>query len=126
MKYLIVMSLVLFCTVAVGEENADGNHLIQACGASVSAIDGAPYLAADDLHDAYFCLGLVHGVSDILVSQGKITAVTVTQSIRVVDRYLKTHPKDLSDRDTLLVVQALTEAFPKSTHQLNESPSTEN
>ncbi len=118
MKRFLIL-LVLFSPLAAfGQETAtsDGNQLIVRCGTAVRVLDTSPAKETGmEFLDTAYCQGLVHGVSSTLQVDGRIDLpqdATLGQLIRVVDKYLRDHPETLAKPDAILVIEALTKAFP--------------
>jgi hypothetical protein len=100
----------------------DGNALLPKCQNAVHIADGD---TANDIGGSY-CLGFVSGImimaSDWQASE-KTTKVsflpclpsegmTSGQAVRVVTKYLDSHPERLHRDAHILVIEALKEAFP--------------
>jgi hypothetical protein len=87
---------------------ATGTTLIGTCSVALGDATTRPVGAG-------VCLGIVHGVGDVLNSEYRVDlpdGYTTEQGVRVVMKYLQDHPEELADRDSTLVVRALTKAFP--------------
>jgi len=117
MKWLWLALLLLSTSiVAMGENvsSGSGNGLLPQCQAAVDALtDDAKFAAAS--YDIGYCTGLIHGISDVLESLGTVCpgdGVTGAQRTRVVVKFLNDHPARLNDRDTILVMDALRQAWP--------------
>ena len=95
-----------------------GTQLAQDCGIYIRWLDGESRPPNSDFSNSV-CLGLVRGVFDMsgLLSPSSgvcydAERVTVGQAIRVTLRYFDSHPEELGERDTSLILRALQDAFP--------------
>jgi hypothetical protein len=98
------------------DDNTDGKHLFTECDNAVRLLDGDEAITQKEYGEAFYCVGLVHGVDDFLDALGQITPRGDDElglRIRMVRVYLREHPEKLSERDTTLVMMALKKAFPK-------------
>jgi hypothetical protein len=100
----------------------DGNTLLPKC-------EDAVRIANDDTRgldaDASYCLGFLTGImsmtDEVRRANSKYTrlpcypdgSMTAGQAARVVTKYLNSHPETLHRDAHALVVEALTEAFPR-------------
>jgi hypothetical protein len=108
------LAVVVLCAVPMFGQTGTGNELIKQCGYAVNeAIDGPHQWAAG------YCMGLVMGVAQMQDSVFLVwprisipAGVTLGQEIRVVQKYLEDHPKDLQLNDCALIEWALYEAWP--------------
>ncbi|MDT8281728.1 MAG: Rap1a/Tai family immunity protein [Gammaproteobacteria bacterium] len=122
-KIALLLTVFLLPSVSYA---VDGNELLSNCSKAIKVSDGAEILSSD-----YFgvgtCMGTIRGIIDAgniintsatqrCYSKQDVYCVPVevstVQATRVVVKYLKDHPEDLHQRDTRLIVTALTEAFP--------------
>ena len=107
--------IVLFGTRGWAQDLNSGNGLLVSCQTSIRQMDnpGMTLSFSEGLYDGY-CTGIVTGVTAAspLVCPGK--GATVGQEIRVVVKFLQDHPEKLNLRNTDLIEQALSEAFPCS------------
>jgi len=96
----------------------DGNKLLTDCGAAVTFMDGERLL---DTVGASHCLGFIQGLNQMNDFYGLKGApmffcrpreVTAGQATRIVVKYLRDHPEELHKEDFVLVVAALSAAFP--------------
>lgn len=119
------ISLVLIFSMLLGNGVAvarDGNDLLNACEivmkfSETNQIEGAR-------EEFGYCIGLIRGVTSTVIAYNihpqhtVLTAclpesgLNVNQSTRIVTSYLKNNPDLLWDYDTLLVLEALIDAFP--------------
>jgi hypothetical protein len=101
------------------DTSATGHTLLDGCKFAVQYWDGAAISKTEFALDLY-CVGVVHGVWDVMQYAGDITVpegTTREQSVRVVIKYLQDHPEDLDQRDTYLIVKAFRKAFPKAVNK---------
>lgn len=116
MKCLLCL-VVILCTSPSGftqdkpNSGADGNDLRKNCGAIVDGRVGS--------YEAGYCYGLIDGVVQLGNSLPRAfpthcfpSGVTYGQLVKVVMKYLEEHPEKLNGSATLLIAQALHEAFP--------------
>ena len=122
MKHFVVFAPFLLClstAFAASDGNqfaaSDGNRLLKDCQAAVRAEDNGTLLERDVI-PATYCHAVIHGVSDLAQVWGRVefpTGYSEMQGVRVVTTFLEHHPEILNKRDTLLVITALRDAFPK-------------
>ena len=113
---LLVVVLLNFTEPSAGQEPSatTGNTLIESCQIYV---DSLPDPVSSNFLGGY-CLGLVHGVSDVAQVLGSPPLVcypsggTNSQLVRVVVKFLNDHPEALHKPDTVLVLEALNDAYP--------------
>jgi hypothetical protein len=99
----------------------DGNRLLPQCEEAIRiANDSRRGLDAD----ASYCLGFITGIvtmtDEVRIANPKYAklpcypdgTMTAAQAVRVVTKYLNSHPEELHRDAHVLVVEALTEAFP--------------
>ena len=111
-------------TVAAPQSLPTADALIVECGQAVTDMETGVQFSSR----AIYCLGLVRGVLETAfewyrndVMQGVSPShspicrpddrLTVGRAIRFTHRYLTEHPERLHERDTVLVMDALREAF---------------
>ncbi|MGD1062894.1 MAG: Rap1a/Tai family immunity protein [Terracidiphilus sp.] len=125
---LVVFVLMLLCapSVARAEAEHDGNELSEECNTALRTPDKSKNDAPPDAIHTGMCLGLVRGAMDMMTlwervdsnhSQSRFhgcipTEVSLLEAIKVVMKYLNDHPERLHERDSFLIVSALTEAYP--------------
>lgn len=102
----------------------DGNHLIVACKAALRVMDANDEKGTGTKQDAYddgYCQGLVSGVASYINSEDGADLTTpnpsISQLIRVVQKYMDDHPEELSKPAVWLIRVSLIKAFPKATHE---------
>jgi hypothetical protein len=116
-----LLALTLFlCTPAHSET---GNALLQAC----EALEREARISGNNVQlpartDAYECWGYMGAVQDLSVLSDDAGQrlfhscpapnTTLTQLIRVFTNYARTHPQELHEKASLLVIKALAQAFP--------------
>lgn len=111
-----LLALMGCMSVAASTDDSDGNQLLPACQATIRAIDGT----GGTTHSTGYCLGVVHGVSDMLaIYKDKLpvkfcvpSTISYGQSVRIVTKYLQDNPAMLNNHDPLLVLLALQDAYP--------------
>ena len=114
MKWLLLSLLLLSrSVVAMGQDKNlhDGNHLLHACQAGLTATAQAP---PENPFDSGYCMGLLHGVSFIQITMDDICpgeGVTLEKLMRVVVKYLNDNPARLNEDATALVMVALHQAW---------------
>jgi len=115
MKWLL-LAVFVFSASSIAEQSkenrCDGNHLLPECR---TAIDFADHNIVNTFENGYntgYCMGLVTGIADGLRVMCVPDDVTYTQMERVVFKYLNDHPNQLHLWESLLVTQALVQAFP--------------
>ena len=124
---LLILALLLGSSVGLAEENQwDGNHLLARCRKTVQMMEkesNVPGNATDNSFEAGYCVGFVTGAiagyEDVYrcVNGGKPVeclhyGVTTEQRIRVVVKWMDSHPEKLHEDAYRLVFLALKEAFP--------------
>ena len=102
---------------------ANGTDYLDDCLKADSFLSLEKFESATDRFPSGFCLGVIQGVIDTLTiitsrdCQGSVLAclpstVTRLQTVKVVIKYLQEHPQYLHERETGLVLSAITSAFP--------------
>jgi hypothetical protein len=114
----IVVASGLWATPAAGQEGTTGNNLLSYCAEALKAYDDR---TTDD-YAAGRCRAYIEGIA--MVSDYSDTPlyrrvclpsqVTVGQAVRVVYKWLEDHPERLHERQGILVIAALRDAFPCS------------
>jgi len=121
-KILLVFFLGFVPFAGAAPVTLDGNTLLPQCEAAVKMANGVTARNTD----ASYCLGFVNGIMVMAydwqasAKQSKLTflpclpldGMTSGQALRIVTKYLKAHPEKLHRDAHILVVEALTEAFP--------------
>jgi hypothetical protein len=127
MKQIIVVLLTFVIVApAFGKDNwypvfgPDGNHLIVICKAALRVMDAHDETGPGTKQDAYdegYCQGLVSGVASHINSEVGADLTTpnpsISQLIRVVQKYMDDHPEELSKPAVWLIRVSLVKAFPK-------------
>jgi hypothetical protein len=104
----------------------DGNALQRECGAALEAAAERGRRGGPDDTDAGFdtgqCLGLVSAVWHthmLMVDEfgGEVAfcpsrTISAGQMARLVDQYLKVHPEELDEWDTVLIMRAYMDNYP--------------
>jgi hypothetical protein len=117
-KYLAMALVILVSTVAhAGDGDGRGTTLLHNCQALLLYLNPPPEFKEypDTANQAGMCIGIVHGTRDMAVIAGWIPPqphVTMGESVQMVVKYLKDHPEQLGDRDTLIILRAMGEAYP--------------
>jgi hypothetical protein len=99
----------------------DGNRLIVTCKAALRVMDtNDPKTGTGTKQDAYddgYCQGLVTGVASSINSEDGADLTTpnpsISQLIRVVQKYMDDHPEELSKPAVWLIRVSIIKAFPK-------------
>jgi len=105
--------------VSAGASATDGNDLLSECNTAIRALDKKAH--AD--YDVGYCLGLIQGVLGTASIMGETapknmqvclpdSGVKGQQAIRVTVKFLEDNPKLLNGDASMLVLLALTDAFP--------------
>jgi hypothetical protein len=114
---LSVMILVLY----PGFASASGNKLLSQCNEAIDFMDNRP---ANPVYVALgFCLGMMQGVTntnamyEVQLGEDALfcapeSGLNNGQAARIVVKYLKDNPKELHQHGTILVIDALMEAYP--------------
>jgi Rap1a immunity proteins len=102
-------------------DNGDGNKLLSDCGPLIAFLDGES-VDQDKSRGISFCLGLIQGMlhmNQFYEYQLKGAALfcapnsmTNGQATRIVVKYLRDHPEELHQPDSVLTFTALRAAFP--------------
>lgn len=122
MRVLIVLAALILHN---GQAAAsDGNALQVGCNAAIKYWEQPDSLSAADYISSTMCVSLVRGARDTIVGYEMATkaklvcirpgAVSNSQAVRVVAKYLNDHPEKLHLPDTPLIIEALKAAFPCS------------
>ncbi|MGD0905452.1 MAG: Rap1a/Tai family immunity protein [Terracidiphilus sp.] len=122
LRSLTLLALVL-CAVAafsVDEHYVDDNELLSKCSSTIKFLDNEK-LSSSEMQDAGWCLGYVNGVADgmeMATATGSIAklycipeGVTTGQAVRVLVKWLRSHPEKLH-QSRVLVVVSWADAFP--------------
>ena len=116
MKARMAAVAVLTWALVGGQAMAvDGNQLLLQCQALIRSIESQ----GPDTYASGHCLGVVQGVTDMLVLyQDKLpkkfcvpSDVTYGQGVRIVVKYLQDNPKLLNNHDSVLVLAAYADAY---------------
>ena len=107
-------------------DNGDGNKLLSDCGPLIAFLDGES-VDENKSHGIGFCLGLMQGMlhmNQFYEYQLKGAALfcapnsmTNGQAARIVVKYLRDHPEELHQPDSVLTFTALRAAFPCGNRQ---------
>ena len=116
----VVLAVILFttpCAVAA----STGGDLLPQCHAAVTAVndDSVVGMTEHQRQGVYYCMGLVHGIGDVLQTLGTINLSDewkLGMGVRVVAKYLEDHPEELAERDSVVVIEALEAAYPAEAH----------
>jgi hypothetical protein len=111
-----VIALILLSVSAMAQNKSadDGNALLRGC--NVELRPHGPFTLVETSQSGY-CRGLIKGIYDVflLYEPGIVCApdqVTLRQNVRIVVKYLNDHPEELHIQDSLLVIRALSKAYP--------------
>jgi hypothetical protein len=119
-RFGLLALILLLCTPAHSET---GNGLLQAC----EALEREARLEGDnialpprpDVHRCWGYMGAVQDLSGFVDETGKRVLgfcpdpkTKLTQHIRVFTNYARTHPQELHEKASLLILRAMLNAFP--------------
>ena len=117
-----IFFLLLALMVMPVPAQADGNNLLKACTAGLKVINKEKNLSSKELVDAAYCAGLIQGIMDVnrinKMSGGSILfclpedMITKAEATQTVVNYLGAHPEKRKLHESILVIEALKEAFP--------------
>jgi len=119
---LVVVGLgLLLAPPRVAPAESGGASLLQYCLAAIEAFEGKA-LTPQTASNAAFCSGHITGMLDMHAMAIRVKgmpppfcvpdSMDVIQAIRVVVRYLQSHPEDLHLDGSALAALALRDAFP--------------
>jgi hypothetical protein len=119
-----VAVVLVWMTISIGLcGELDGNELLDSCTDALRHVDnGYRSTSAKEAHNYMWCVGYMRGWVDgyqegaTLCVPQKITAL---QLVRIVVKYLRDHPQRLHYNRGVLILSAVQEAFPCSTHGRN-------
>jgi len=125
--FLIIIGLLSLSLPAWSiADNGDGNKLLSDCGPLIAFLDGES-VDENKSHGIGFCLGLMQGMlhmNQFYEYQLKGAALfcapnsmTNGQAARIVVKYLRDHPEELHQPDSVLTFTALRAAFPCGNRQ---------
>lgn len=108
--------------VADGPKN-DGNFILSKCNAALRVMDGEKISSKTDQFGIGQCFGMVEGVRNTLVYLNEYLesdlricwpkdGIPNGQAVRILVKYLKEHPADLNDDQTLITMMAFKDAYP--------------
>jgi len=119
----LFIALILAFTVSPGLAEIDGNMLLDNCKEAVSYLENENDPSIN-LSAVNFCVGFVSGVNEVhntFVSSVSCFDPPVfcippqtkpEQLVKVVFKFLKSHPEDLHYQGSVITISALKEAFP--------------
>ena len=117
-KYVVTAATCLFmlmaCSVRADDTSqwTSGTDLLGDCVKLENVMPNSP---SADTARAGRCLGEVNGVSNTMFHYKTIcpvARVSAGEAVAIVLRYLRAHPEDLHKNSSLLIMGALSEAFP--------------
>ncbi|WP_414860314.1 Rap1a/Tai family immunity protein [Pseudomonas sp. 10-1B] len=123
--FLWVIALVIASTASsmVMAENDTGNNLLQHCKQTVYLLDNN-FNATPGTNDLEVgrCIGLVEGVRHTMIYLSSVmpkdievcwpkNGITNGQAVRIVTRWLETHPEQLQENPTYLVMKSFIDAY---------------
>jgi hypothetical protein len=128
-SWLVVVGLVLLLSpgghaAAAGEmETWDGRALLERCRSATRFFDAHGIVSSAILFDAGYCVGLASGIFTTHAAGLKRrqwsayfcpppAGVNEARMVRIIVRYLETHPELLHLYDADLVIEAFRAAFP--------------
>jgi hypothetical protein len=106
-----------------GFTQATGSDLLKQCAQAIKGMDGVTDQNPVTYGDAGRCMGLIDGFAGAAAfyegrpgAPGAICfpaeGATIGQSVRIVDKYLQSHPEQLHESSTVLIFGAFLEAYP--------------
>ena len=106
-----------------GFTEGNGIDLLKQCTEAIKVMDGVADPNTIDVVDAERCMGVIDGFAGAASfyesqpgSPGAICfpaeVTTIGQSVRVVDKYLQSHPEQLHEPATVLIFGAFLAAYP--------------
>jgi hypothetical protein len=112
--FAVLMCFAVVTAEAGGQDQVklDGNHLLPRCQAAVDSLDKPGWKDAHESFNAGYCLGYVEGISAASPDACPGPDVTLSQLERVVVKFLQDNPEKLDRDQGVLVVMALSKAFP--------------
>jgi hypothetical protein len=123
MRWGCVLGLVLLLAIPVHSQTMHtGSQLLKECRTAVRLFDrGLP--ATMEMYEAGHCIGYIDGMQtmhlmwEIIAGPGLLlcvpaASVKIEQQIRVLVKYLETHPEKLHEDPNFLFLWAMQEAFP--------------
>ena len=117
-KYLATAAtcllILMVCSVRA-EDNSQWTTGADLLGDCVKLENAMPNLPSADAARAGRCLGEVNGVCNTMFHYQMIcppARMSAGQAVLIVVRYLRAHPEDLHMNSSLLIMMALSEAFP--------------
>jgi hypothetical protein len=111
--------LLLLAFWSVNSFALDGNGLLQLCNNAVNVINNNGYATntyqiGDQLGGSGECLGYVQAIVESFGGYAFCppSAVTYGQMVRITTKFLNNHPEKLNQPGVVLVISALSKAFP--------------
>ena len=106
-----------------GFTEGNGIDLLKQCTEAIKVMDGVADPNTIDVVDAERCMGLIDGFAGAAAfyesKSGSPRAIcfptegtTIGQSVRIVDKYLQSHPEQLHEPSTVLIFGAFLAAYP--------------
>ena len=103
----------------------DGNALLRQCTEAIKIMEGIADPDSIDFGQAGHCMGEVNGFAGASAFYEKRPGapraicfpddgITIGQSVRVVEKYLREHPQELHESSTVLLFGAFLSAYPCS------------
>ncbi len=102
MALVVLISLTAFAAIDDTPDKLNGTELAASCQQSAQGFD------------AGYCLGVVEGVIGTSKKVCNHSPITLADAVMIVDKYLRNNPDKLNKRDTILVREALSQAYPCS------------
>src|SRR5882724_6127827 len=126
---VLLVTAAAFAVAAEAPSAKDGNALLRQCTDALRVEEQPnPNIELVNAMNAGLCIGLVWGMLDLNRAYTVYQAtnpnnrllfclpvndgITPSQGMRIILRYLQTHPERLHQNGSVLAVQALREAFP--------------
>jgi hypothetical protein len=118
--------LLLWFFYSISSHAIDGNTLSQECNDAVKllnndgfATSSNPFVANQQTNNFSLCLGYFQALTDLF--GGYLfcppPSVTYNQSMRITTKYINDNPEKLNQSASVLIIDALSRAFPCSKHK---------
>lgn len=128
-KLTLTLVVLALCASSFAQRaEGNGNELLERCNAAINFIDAPTTVTHQQAEMGMTCLGFLRGIMDVVglwqtaddMYRNRVSParpclperIATIQGVRVVVKYLKDHPEQLHQPDTLLVMTALNKAFP--------------
>jgi Ssp1 endopeptidase immunity protein Rap1a len=118
MKTLCVIGVVLLLLAALAAAGNplehDGNELLAVCRDAVRIRDAGGHGSAQAGYNAGYCDALVESMPQMYVASFCLpqAGIGTSQAVRIIVRYLESHPERLHLNQKDLLIEAFRDAFP--------------